>query len=104
MKSERSDVSGLSNLGFQSDDKAEPATLQIPDGSLHLRNLEDRKHKDDQIHDRNENIDVELKSVILQDCALACLKLKFLNKFRSPKWFLVFLSMAACLQGKEIYA
>ena len=37
--------------------------------------------------------------VLIEDCALLCVKLKLLNTFRSPKWFLVFLCMAATIQG-----
>jgi len=40
--------------------------------------------------------------VIVEDCALACLKLEFLNRFRSPRWVLAFLSLAACLQGLSV--
>ena len=39
------------------------------------------------------------KGVEVADCATGFLKLRFLNMFRSPKWFLVFLSLAACVQG-----
>ena len=38
-------------------------------------------------------------SVVVADCASCCLPLPFLNRFRSPKWFLVFLSVAATVQG-----
>ena len=47
---------------------------------------------------RKENFKEE-ESVVLDDCSLCCVKLKFLNVFRGPKWFLVFLSMAAFMQG-----
>ena len=35
--------------------------------------------------------------VEVADCASGCLRLPVLNRFRSPKWFLVFLSLAACV-------
>ena len=38
-------------------------------------------------------------SVVVADCASCCLPLPFLNRLRSPKWFLVFLSVAATVQG-----
>ena len=38
-------------------------------------------------------------TVVVADCASCCLPLPFLNRFRSPKWFLVFLSVAATVQG-----
>ena len=41
----------------------------------------------------------EVTKVVVKDCSTAFLKLPFLNKLRSPKWFLVFLSLAACVQG-----
>ena len=49
----------------------------------------------------NERFDekVEVNKVVVKDCATAFIKLPFLNKLRSPKWFLVFLSLAACVQG-----
>ena len=40
--------------------------------------------------------------VVVKDCATAFIKLPFLNNLRSPKWFLVFLSLAACAQGALI--
>ena len=42
------------------------------------------------------------EEVVVKDCATAFIKLPFLNKMRSPKWFLVFLSLAACAQGALI--
>ena len=36
---------------------------------------------------------------VVADCSSCCLSLPFLNRFRSPKWFLVFLSLAATVQG-----
>ena len=41
----------------------------------------------------------ESDDVIVKDCATVFVKLPFLNALRSPKWFLVFLSLAACAQG-----
>ena len=41
----------------------------------------------------------ESDDVIVKDCATVFVKLPFLNALRSPKWFLVFLSLAACVQG-----
>ena len=35
----------------------------------------------------------------VEDCGTCFTKLPFLNIFRSPRWFLVFLSLAACVQG-----
>ena len=50
--------------------------------------------------DLNEvKLDHEVDTVVVKDCATAFIKLPFLNKLRSPKWFLVFLSLAACVQG-----
>jgi hypothetical protein len=37
--------------------------------------------------------------LIAGDCGLPLIPLPFLNVFRSPRWFLVFLSWAACIQG-----
>ena len=41
----------------------------------------------------------ESNDVIVKDCATVFVNLPFLNGLRSPKWFLVFLSLAACVQG-----
>jgi len=44
-------------------------------------------------------IQTDSSEVAVDDCGLPCVKLKFFNMFRSPKWFLVFLCMAATIQG-----
>eukprot|EP00092_Neocalanus_flemingeri_P074323 GFUD01091869.1.p1 GENE.GFUD01091869.1~~GFUD01091869.1.p1 ORF type:complete len:690 (-),score=109.23 GFUD01091869.1:36-2105(-) len=91
---------GVSNPAFQDEElKSEPATLELTESAtdgigLHLRSV-DRVDKNNGV-DTNDNVDVKL---IIDDCSLACLRLKFLNRFRSPKWFLSFLCLAACLQG-----
>ena len=41
--------------------------------------------------------------VEVKDCAFACCKFSLLNRLRSPKWLLVFLSLAACVQGLVAY-
>lgn len=95
---------GVSNPAFQEEElKSEPATLELSESptdgiGLHLRSVDERKRANG-VHDNNDNVDVEVKQVIVDDCSLACVRLKFLNRFRSPKWFLAFLSLAACLQG-----
>ena len=96
---------GVSNPAFQEEElKSEPATLELSESptdgiGLHLRSVDERKRANG-VHDNNDNVDVEVKQVIVDDCSLACVRLKFLNRFRSPKWFLAFLSLAACLQGE----
>ena len=45
-------------------------------------------------------IQTDSSEVAVDDCGLPCVKLKFFNMFRSPKWFLVFLCMAATIQAK----
>ena len=95
---------GVSNPAFTDEElRSEPATLELSESNtdgvgLHLRSVEEKRHGDG-VHDNNDNVDVEVKTVIVEDCSLVCLRLKFLNRFRSPKWFLVFLSLAAVLEG-----
>lgn len=85
---------GVSNPAFTDEEqKSEPATLELTEHNR-TRTVDEKK-----AHDSNDNVEVEVKEVIVDDCSLACLRLKFLNKFRSPKWFLTFLSLAAFLQG-----
>ena len=55
------------------------------------------KEKESSASDHNR--ESEQEEVLIEDCALPCFKLKFLNSFRSPRWFLVFLCMAATIQG-----
>ena len=55
--------------------------------------LKERKQSQPKISQISED------DVSLEDCALPCLRLRFLNSFRSPKWFLVFLCLAATTQG-----
>ena len=71
--------SGVHNPAFK-DDNFEPIELKEKETS----------------DDNKESEEVE---VLIEDCALPCFKLKFLNSFRSPRWFLVFLCMAATIQG-----
>ena len=56
---------------------------------------------DDQHQDTPDELQVsdETGAHQLGDCSLFSVKLKWLNNFRNPKWFLVFLSTAAFLQG-----
>ena len=94
---------GVSNPAFQDEEnKSEPATLELTESAtdgigLHLRSVDRMEKKNDGSTDTNDNGEVK---IIVEDCSLAFLRLKFLNRFRSPKWFLAFLSLAACLQGK----
>ena len=89
---------GVSNPAFADEEqKSEPATLELTDtgAGVQFRTGGERRVK-------NNNNDTEVKAaVVVDDCSLACLRLKFLNRFRSPKWFLGFLSLAAFLQGKK---
>eukprot|EP00092_Neocalanus_flemingeri_P093922 GFUD01119394.1.p1 GENE.GFUD01119394.1~~GFUD01119394.1.p1 ORF type:complete len:688 (+),score=130.10 GFUD01119394.1:137-2200(+) len=96
----------FSNPAFQDEEqKSDPVTLQLTKSTKERIDL--NHQNTDKIgkkigigrHDSTDTTDnVEIKSIV-EDCSLACLRLKFLNRFRSPKWFLVFLSLAACLQG-----
>ena len=92
-----------SNPAFQDEEnKSEPATLELTESAtdgigLHPRSVDRAQKKNDASTDTNDNGEVK---IIVEDCSLAFLRLKFLNRFRSPKWFLAFLSLAACLQGK----
>ena len=72
--------SGVTNQGFESD------------GFQQIQ-LQDKKLKQQIVEDSDDPI--------VEDCGLPNLKLKlkFLNSFRSPKWFLVFLCLAATTQG-----
>ena len=79
------DPSGLSNPSFVHDDNTQ---------DLHVFQLSKQ-----QTPKREEGLDVSQDDVVIEDCALPCLKLRFLNTFRSPKWFLVFMSVAATIQG-----
>ena len=45
------------------------------------------------------NVNATSDSEPLGDCSLFCYPCKPLNVFRGPKWFLVFLSVAAFMQG-----
>jgi len=97
---------GVANPAFQHEEQnSEPATLELTEAvtndlGIHFRSLEKKAVNDE--YESNDNCAVEVKQVVIDDCSLACLRLKFLNKFRSPKWFLTFLSLAACLQGLGI--
>jgi len=87
---------GVSNPAFADEEqKSEPATLELTDTSA---DVQYRTEVEKRV--KNNNDDSEGKAVVVvDDCSLACLRLKFLNRFRSPKWFLAFLSLAAFLQG-----
>ena len=87
---------GVSNPAFADEEqKSEPATLELTDAGVQYRTEVEKRVKN------NNDDSAELKAVVVvDDCSLACLRLKFLNRFRSPKWFLAFLSLAAFLQGK----
>ena len=74
MTSVNNNESGVTNSAFK-DDNFEPIELKEKDG------------------------DESKEEVVIEDCALPCFKLKFLNSFRSPRWFLVILCMAATIQG-----
>ena len=79
------DHSGLSNPSFVHDDNTQdPHVFQLS--------------KQDTPK-REEGLNVSQDDVVMGDCGLPCLNLRFLNKFRSPKWFLVFISVAATIQG-----
>jgi len=77
----------MNNPAFQSDDDGPPTTS----GALELQTPGSKSK-------RSPATLVE-SSVVVADCASCCLPLPFLNRFRSPKWFLVFLSVAATVQG-----
>ena len=67
-------------------------------------NCQEEEYKHNlQLQEKNENNNVKVISdndqVLIEDCALPCVKLRWLNMFRSPRWFLVFLCMAATIQG-----
>ena len=83
--SQTTDHSGLSNPSFIHDDtqKTDVFHLSKPDTPQREEGL-------------NGNQEEE---VVIEDCSLPCLRLRFLNKFRSPAWFLVFMSVAAMVQG-----
>ena len=67
----------------------------ISGGHSNLAFQHDTVHSDDN----KERKLLKQEVVSLGDCSLLCLNLKFLNIFRNPSWFLVFLSCAAFLQG-----
>ena len=69
---------GVSNEGFEDD---------------RFNNIELKENK------RSDNIQEESQ---IDDCG-SCLNLKAFNKLRSPKWFLLFLSLGACMQDGKIY-
>ena len=48
---------------------------------------------------QGQNVGAKCESEPLGDCSLLCYPCKPLNVFRGPKWFLVFLSVAAFMQG-----
>ena len=66
---------GVSNDGFEDD---------------RFKNIELNEN-----HENTENIEVENK---IDDCGFG-LNLKAFNKLRSPRWFLFFLSLGACIQA-----
>ena len=74
---------------IQSDDDGPPP----PAGSLELQAPGSKSNMSPPILEDSSS------SVLVADCASCCLPLPFLNRFRSPKWFLVFLSVAATVQG-----
>ena len=72
---------------MQSDDDSPPPTS----GSLELQAPGSKS--------KTSPAELVDSTVVVADCASCCLPLPFLNRFRSPKWFLVFLSVAATVQG-----
>jgi len=77
----------MNNPAFQSDDVGPSPTT----GSLELQTPGSKS--------KSSPVALVDSSVVVADCASCCLPLPFLNRFRSPKWFLVFLSVAATVQG-----
>jgi len=74
-------VRGEANYGFEQDAPAS-SNIQL-------------KHVD-----KAENLTPESnRQKRIDDCGPACCSIKFLNRFRNPKWVLVFLSWAAFIQG-----
>ena len=85
---------GLANPAFQ-EDEDEVGGTGCPAGlPLKERNAGTDHPPDAAAEDKQDG-------VVVADCALPFLPLKFLNRFRSPKWFLSFLCLAACLQGES---
>ena len=80
-----SDSSGLSNPSFIHDENNQRS--------------EDFKLSKSNIPKREEGLTEDHEEVVIEDCSLPCLRLRFLNRFRSPAWFLVFMSVAAMVQG-----
>jgi len=95
-------ANGVSNPAFTDEEqKSEPATLELSETSNResVVGVHYKPGDEKQVQNNNDHLEVKIKDVIVDDCSLACLRLKFLNRFRSPKWFLAFLSLAAFLQG-----
>merc|ERR1719228_3004641 len=80
-----SDSSGLSNPSFIHDENNQRS--------------EDFKLSKSDTPKREEGLTEDHEEVVIEDCSLPCLRLRFLNRFRSPAWFLVFMSLAAMVQG-----
>ena len=60
--------------------------------------------QEDQPTNENKTNDKVIEAdhdIDLEDCSLFCLKLRPLNVFRNPKWFLVFISVAAFIQVRD---
>jgi len=66
------------------------------DIGLHLRSTDGEEYKSKYSAIETENVE---KEVVIEDCSFGWFRLKNLNRFRTPKWFLVFISIAACLKG-----
>ena len=77
--------SGLSNPSFIHDEKSQKT--------------EEFKLSKSDTPKREEGLSGNPEVFVIEDCSLPCLRLRFLNRFRSPAWFLVFMSLAAMVQG-----
>jgi len=71
-----------------------PEIMELqPANGIDNNSASDEGNENDNL---NGNVSV---THVVDDCSLACWKLPFLNRLRSPAWFLFFMTLAACLQG-----
>ena len=63
---------------------------------MRMDNLNKKSEQPDKASDTVEEDDRDHE---VADCSSVCTSLPVLNSLRSPRWFLVFLSIAACTQG-----
>jgi len=98
---------GVQNRGFEDDSGLELENVnekKAPNAGQHSRTDKALTNYDNKSGRASASGVVDKKegggdADVLQDCGLAGISLRFLNRLRSPKWCLLFLCWAALIQG-----